>query len=851
MNGSTTQVDAQDSSMGPDTSSSTTRVDMHCHSTASQLSKLGVQRALGLPECATPPEEVYELAKRRGMDFVTITDHDTIDGVLAIANRPDVFVSEELTAHFRGEPQAVHVLCYGITPEDHKWLQANSDDVELCAMYLYDQEIACALAHPYYAVGAPLTARHRRRLAELFDIWETRNGARARELNRPAAMYVATLDGIGIGGSDDHAGVDIGRTWTEAPAAATPSEFLDHMRAGRVTARGKQGSAAKWAHAAIALAARSLGHGESEGALLTPDPRRVMTMMQRLLREGDAREGATGADVAPADARCLLRAWLAAVGLDHLDERGLIAHMQEESFSHSDLHRRACRMHERKLASAVERAVKAIAGEATPSALRGADHPITASASDTGLAGTPDAATPGASEESELGAAAAGLFEGCIAAIPYAPASAFLASEQAKLARTGAPSEGEPLRIAILADGIGSTHGVSRTIEEIRQRGVPGFEIEVVGTDPEVDRRLSAVAEFDVPFYPGLRIGVPSLSAAVQTLTEGAFDAIHVCSPGPSGVAGALLGRALGLPLIGSYHTELTAYAQLRSGQQRVAEAMEMAVGAFYNACDLVLSPSPASDEALASIGMSADRVLRWDRGVDTSRFDPLLRDESLRAIWRGTSDNAYNAPHHACTWGGPIGGESTVTDGPINVLYAGRITREKGTELLADAFLAAHERNPRLHLVLAGGGPEQERLRERVGANATFLGWLHGEDLARTYASADLFFFPSSTDTFGQVILEAQSSGLPVLAVGAGGPLELIEDRVTGLLREADSKQLADALVELAGSPLLRERLASAALATVRSRTWERALERLAAGYRRALDPTARTSLQTGRLVA
>src|ERR1700746_1275175 len=85
-----------------------TRADMHCHSTASQVSRLGVQRAAGLPECATPPQEVYELAKRRGMDFVTITDHDTIAGVLEIADRRDVFVSEELTAHFRDEPQAVH-----------------------------------------------------------------------------------------------------------------------------------------------------------------------------------------------------------------------------------------------------------------------------------------------------------------------------------------------------------------------------------------------------------------------------------------------------------------------------------------------------------------------------------------------------------------------------------------------------------------------------------------------------------------------------------------------------------------------------------------------------------------------
>src|SRR3954470_20010923 len=110
-----------------------TRVDLHVHSTASELSRLGVQRTLGLPECATPPEEVYALAKRRGMDFVTITDHDTIDGALQLADRPDAFVSEELTASFAGEPQQVHVLCFGITPGDHEWLQAHAADVEQVA----------------------------------------------------------------------------------------------------------------------------------------------------------------------------------------------------------------------------------------------------------------------------------------------------------------------------------------------------------------------------------------------------------------------------------------------------------------------------------------------------------------------------------------------------------------------------------------------------------------------------------------------------------------------------------------------------------------------------------------------
>ena len=761
---------------------STTRVDMHCHSTASEVSKLGVQRALGLPECATPPEEVYELAKRRGMDFVTITDHDTIDGVLAIADRDDVFVSEELTARFRGEQQAVHVLCYGITVEDHEWLQANSDDVELCAMYLYDREIACALAHPYYAVGAPLTARHRRRLADLFEIWETRNGSRARELNRPAAVYVATLDGIGIGGSDDHAGIDIGRTWTEAPAAATPGEFLAHMRAGRVTAKGKQGSAAKWAHAAIALAARSLWSDDAphDQSAAAPDPRRVMRMAQRLLSEGDVRHGATGADLTPEDARCLLRAWLTAVELDHLNtltgtgERGLIAYMQEDGFSHSELYRKACRLHERKLRAAVEQALAAATGDGG------------------------------------VGGAASGIFDSCIAAVPYAPATAFLAKELGKL--DARDDDGEPARIAIVADGIGSTHGVTRTIEEIRSRGVPGYEVEVVATDPHVDRRLSAVCEFDVPFYPGLRIGVPSLSAAVQTLTESAFDAIHVCSPGPAGIAGALLAKALGLPLIGSYHTELTAYAELRSERADVAQAMELAVGAFYNACDLVLSPSPASDEVLTGIGLGAEKIVRWDRGVDASRFDPALRCEAVRDSWIGSS---YSK---------------------LFVLYAGRITKEKGVDLLVDSFLDARRRDPRLHLVLAGGGPEQARVAERLGAHASFLGWLHGDQLARAYACADLFLFPSQTDTFGQVILEAQASGLPVVAVAAGGPATLIEDRVTGLLCEPRPAALADVLVELAGSPLLRERLALAGQNAVKERTWERALQRLADGYRAVL---------------
>jgi glycosyltransferase involved in cell wall biosynthesis len=257
--------------------------------------------------------------------------------------------------------------------------------------------------------------------------------------------------------------------------------------------------------------------------------------------------------------------------------------------------------------------------------------------------------------------------------------------------------------------------------------------------------------------------------------------------------------------VIGSYHTELAAYTGLRTGQAQWQALAGMALGRFYGACDTVLSPSPASDARLIEMGIAGERIGRWDRGVDFARFDPALR-------------------------------EAGALPGEISVLYAGRLTREKGVDLLAEAFLAARWRDPRLHLVLAGGGPEEDALRERLDEHATFLGWLHGQDLARAYASADLFLFASRTDTFGQVILEAQASGLPVVAVGEGGPASLIADGETGRLTAATPEALAAGLLELAHTPLLRERIRKAGRAVARERSWEASLQRLASGYRSAV---------------
>jgi glycosyltransferase involved in cell wall biosynthesis len=442
----------------------------------------------------------------------------------------------------------------------------------------------------------------------------------------------------------------------------------------------------------------------------------------------------------------LLRAWLESVGLDGLSETDLVAYMQDERFTHADLYRRARRAHERRLRGAVQRAFAA--------AGRG-----------------------------ELGTIGPILFDACLPVIPYAPAAAFVARERAKIATR----EGELPRIALVADGIGAMHGVTRTIEEIRERGVDGFEIEVIGTDPNVDRRLASVVEIEIPHYAGIELGIPSLPAAVEAITAGRYDVIHVCAPGPSAIAAALVARAMEIPLVGSYHTELAAYAGLRSGEQTLELAAQLALAAFYGQCRIVLSPSRAADRALEALGIAASRIARWDRGVDTDRFTPARRDEQLLG-------------------------------GAINVLYAGRVAAEKNIDLLAEAFEQAHAQDPRLHLVIAGDGPEAGRLRERLGPRASWLGWLEGEALAATFASADVLCFASATDTFGQVVLEAQASGLAVLAADAGGPRDLITSEVDGLLREPTPAAFADALLALAARRCCGHDLARPACAVPRS---------------------------------
>jgi glycosyltransferase involved in cell wall biosynthesis len=332
-----------------------------------------------------------------------------------------------------------------------------------------------------------------------------------------------------------------------------------------------------------------------------------------------------------------------------------------------------------------------------------------------------------------------------------------------------AVGQGE-LRVALVTDG------VAPAVSELRQRGIAGHEIDVIGTEPSVDRRLPAVT-------------------VAEALTERDYDLVHVCGPGPAGLAAVLIARMMHKPVVGSYTSE-----PADSGQART----------FYDACRVVLSPSRAADESLRRIGIPAQRVERWEPGVDLELFNP----------------SCYSP--------------QALPSDCFNVVYSGRLCREQGLELLSEAFLIARDRDYRLHLVLIGEGPAELALRRRLGSAATFLGTPDAPAMAAVYASAELFVCPSPDDSLGPAILEAQASGLPVLAVEGSGAAELIESGRSGCLVPADPAMLGSAIRGLARRGAVRERLATGGLHAARERSWDRSLAQVAGGWSRALGRSA-----------
>ncbi len=353
------------------------------------------------------------------------------------------------------------------------------------------------------------------------------------------------------------------------------------------------------------------------------------------------------------------------------------------------------------------------------------------------------------------------------------------------------------MRVCLFTDTLGDVNGVSRFIRNVAEQAEgAGRDLRVVtSTQFEVPARKNIVkfrpiVAGKMPKYENLEFVIPPARKMLRYVRAARPDAIHISTPGPVGSVGWWAARRLGIPVLGVYHTDFPAYIDYLFGDDAMTWGCARWMSFFYGPFERVFTRSADYRGSLVRLGIEDSRIVRLLPGIDTSLFDPRFRDEG---IWDRL--------------GVPPG---------VKVIYCGRVSVEKNLPDLRKLWPEARRLCGEVaaQLVVVGDGPYRETMqRELAGTDAYFLGFKHGRELSTIYASSDLFVFPSTTDTLGQVVMESQCSGLPVIVTDQGGPKEVVRSGVTGLvLPSGDTRRWAAEIAGLVNDESKRKAWGSAA---------------------------------------
>lgn len=378
------------------------------------------------------------------------------------------------------------------------------------------------------------------------------------------------------------------------------------------------------------------------------------------------------------------------------------------------------------------------------------------------------------------------------------------------------------MRVAIITENFlpkldGVTRTLARLLEHLQAKGHSAL---LLGPDSGMEEYAGAeivgTAGLPLPFYPELKFNF-FRPLFVRRLKEFDPDIIHLVDPVILGAAGLTMARVLDKPLVSSYHTNLAAYCN-HFGFSLLHRPMWLYNRLMHSACAMTFCPSLSTAAVLRMQGFTNLRI--WPRGVDTKLFQPERRSQELRQHWL-----------------------DTLPESKTVLLYVGRVSWEKNLRLLVRAYRGMNTQS--CHLVIVGDGPALGEIQQELaGLPVTFTGYLSGEALATAYASADMFVFPSRTETFGQVALEAMASGLPIVGLQSEGVCDLVEHNHTGLLlntcqREDEEEVIAyrQLLTQLIESPERRWHMGYEARIQAQKFSWYEAMEFLMKGYQEVVE--------------
>ena len=796
------------------------RIDLHCHSFASTEADEAVLLALQCPESFSQPSEIYRQAKERGMDFVTITDHDSIDGVKILLNRPDVISGEELTCYFPEDGCKMHILLWGITPADHQTLQAMSRNIYDVAEFIECGRIAHAVAHPVYRQNDKLERWHLERLILLFKGFECLNGAHSmlhREAFEPMldVLNPQSLEEMSrrqrilprwpepwrkarTGGSDDHSLLNIGRTWTEFPGECESVErVLECLRDGRCQPGGEAGSSVKLAHNFIGVGARYFSEqmlSRQKGSAASATRRTISVLV------GDGRK---------------------------LRKREIvgIAFKRAARSVRSAVRRLTPRRSERRSGTNlfIDLLIASVGARISKTpplvqALRDGRPALAEHAAMFGLITGVDRDVMCGIIESVAGALGRGqisaICEGLSAVaahqallLPYYFAMFHQNRERDHLGRItgfGRTTAAESLRIGVFTDSPYGDADASQFTRSIAANCSERGRSLIVHTCCEIPpsnipglKNFSPLTSIPLAVVPELRLALPPLLEILEWADRQQFDVIHIESIGPMGLAGWLAAKMLRTPIVFGYHVDLPELTRIATSDYRLTMAAEGLTRWFFSQADVVLTRSRAYESKLQKMGVEPRRIGMVPPEVDTVTFNPDKRDANFWAA-------------------------AGVTE-KYRVLYRGSVSTEKNLPMLADAFRqlcrlrgGADQRGKAdAALIIVGDGPYLEKMKTTLQGLPVYFNppTARSADAASTYAASDLFVYPSRIETLAQAVIEAQACGVPVLVSAEGASPEMMDDRVSGMVLDgADAGAWAGAINSLLRDEPRRQRMARTA---------------------------------------
>lgn len=737
------------------------KADLHVHSRYSERPANWLARQFSIPESFTDPLHIYRTARARGMTHVTITDHNTIEGSLSIAHLPGTFISCEFTARFPEDQCKVHVLTYHITEADFRDLVEIRRDLYAMVRYLDEHGINYAVAHPLYSVNNKLTQTHFEKLLLLFDLIEL-NGFRSPEVNVTLRATVAALT----------------REQLETLANKYP------VVNPKVDPQLKRHISGSDDHSGL-FVARSFttnpgedprdffAHPELSEAHATPsEPPHLAYAIYSILYQHVEHKMDIGRYLARSE------------GLRHMSQLLTMKKPDRPSKPYSLLVRlvgwrrrrkNTAEMLLRKTLKRLPGITRNLTAENAPQ--RWFDMMSTTVDENVKdlLDYTIDQLKTGNVFNIINGIGSISSLY--ILSIPYYIAyKSFQDTRQfAERLNVIEPSSRTP-KVVHLTDTYYEINGVARSLQQMsvqaRKLGLDCTFVTCADRESMLGEKVfKPVQVYDLPEYPEMKLACPPVLDVIDYCFRENFTHIHAATPGPVGLAGMLVAKLLNRPFYTTYHTALPQYATHLTGDQSLESFIWMYLRWFYNQADTVFTPSQAFRDELVFNGIAPQKVVVMPHGVDTERFTP--RD------WSKNGD-------------------------VFKLLYVGRVSREKNLDVLADALRLLNRSDVKLTIV--GDGPYRPELMGALSdLDVDFPGYLENEALVHAYQEADLFVFPSTTDTFGCVILESHACAVPTIVTDAGGPRDVVIPGETGLVVPG---QNAAALKSGIESMLNRDRL-------------------------------------------